>query len=365
MLLPAIRPVLLVVLLYRTLDTVRVFDTVFIQTNGANGTETLSLLAYDQLAGRLNLGLGSAVSTLLFLLAAAIAVGFVWVFRADLRELSRGGRPMRRGSAGTPARSRPRGRAAAGAVDRLAVAEVAGHDHRQAAWPVDPTLENYRSIAGSALFTRALLNSVGIGLITTVLAVALATPAAYALTRLRFRGKALVLPLTLAVAVFPPMALVGPLFDLWRALGLYDTWPGLIIPYLSFALPLAMWTLTAFFRGLPWEMEEAAQADGATPGQAFRRVLVPLARPGVLTAAILVFFFAWNDVVFAISLTSSDRSRTVPAALAFFPGRRAVRPAGRQHRRRGGRGHRAGAGGRRWSSSAGWSPGSPPAWLKP
>ena len=89
-LLPAIRPVLLVVLLYRTLDTVRVFDTVFIQTNGANGTQTVSLLAYDQLAGRLNLGLGSAVSMLLFLLAAVIAVGFVWVFRADLRELSRG-----------------------------------------------------------------------------------------------------------------------------------------------------------------------------------------------------------------------------------------------------------------------------------
>ena len=128
------------------------------------------------------------------------------------------------------------------------------------------------------------------------------------------------LPLTLAIAVFPPIAIVGPLFDLWRALGLYDTWPGLIIPYLSFAVPLATWTLTAFFRGLPWEMAEAAQADGATPAQAFRQVLVPLARPGVLTAAILVFFFAWNDVVFAISLTSSDRSRTVPAALAFFPG---------------------------------------------
>ena len=196
-------------------------------------------------------------------------------------------------------------------------------------WPADPTLENYRSIFSSALFTRALLNSVGIGLITTVLAVALATPAAYALTRLRFRGKALVLPLTLAVAVFPPMALVGPLFDVWRTVGLYDTWAGLVIPYLSFALPLAMWTLTAFFRALPWEMEEAAQADGATPGQAFRRVLVPLARPGMLTAAILVFFFAWNDVVFAISLTSSDRSRTVPAALAFFPGdERFAQPVG-------------------------------------
>ena len=187
-------------------------------------------------------------------------------------------------------------------------------------WPGDPTLENYRSIFGSALFTRALVNSVGIGLLSTVLAVALATPAAYALTRLSFRGKALVLPLTLAVAVFPPVAIVGPLFDLWRKLKLYDTWPGLVIPYLSFALPLAMWTLTAFFRRLPWELEQAAQADGATPLQAFRRVVVPLARPGVLTAAILVFFFAWNDFVLAISLTSSDRSRTVPAALAFFPG---------------------------------------------
>ena len=196
-------------------------------------------------------------------------------------------------------------------------------------WPADPTLDNYASIFGSALFTRALLNSVGIGLLSTVLAVALATPAAYALTRLEFRGKALVLPLTLAVAVFPPVATVGPLFDLWRALKLYDTWPGLIIPYQSFAVPLAMWTLTAFFRGLPWQLAEAAQADGATPWQAFRRVVVPLARPGVLTAAILVFFFAWNDVVFAISLTSSDRSRTVPAALAFFPGdERFAQPVG-------------------------------------
>jgi multiple sugar transport system permease protein len=187
-------------------------------------------------------------------------------------------------------------------------------------WPAEVTLDNYRGIFSSALFTRALVNSVGVGLLTTVCAVALATPAAYALTRLEFRGKALILPLTLAVAVFPPVAVVAPLFDLWRVLRLYDTWPGLVLPYLTFALPLAMWTLTAFFRGLPWELEQAAQADGATPWQAFRRVVVPLARPGVLTAAILVFFFCWNDVVFAVSLTASDRSRTVPAALASFPG---------------------------------------------
>ena len=187
-------------------------------------------------------------------------------------------------------------------------------------WPVDPTLANYRSVVGSALFTRALLNSVAVAALTTLLAVGVATLAAYALTRLSFRGKGVVLPLTLAVAVLPPVAVVGPLFEAWRRIGLFDTWLGLVIPYLSFALPLAMWTLTAYFRGVPWEMGSIAQADGATRWQAFRRVLVPLARPGVLTAAILVFLFSWNDFLLASSLTSSTRSVTVPAALAFFPG---------------------------------------------
>jgi multiple sugar transport system permease protein len=118
--------------------------------------------------------------------------------------------------------------------------------------------------------------------------------------------------------MFPPISTVGPLFDMWRALGLYDTYLGLIIPYLTFSLPLAIYTLVAFFREIPWDLEQAAQVDGATPFQAFTKVIVPLAAPGVFTAAILVFIFALNDFVFAISLTSSDASRTVPAALAFF-----------------------------------------------
>ena len=105
-----------------------------------------------------------------------------------------------------------------------------------------------------------------------------------------------------------------------RTLGLYDTYPGLIIPYLTFALPLAIYTLVAFFREIPWDLEQAAQVDGATQLQAFRKVIIPLAAPGVFTAAILVFIFCWNDFLFAISLTSSDASRTVPAALAFFTG---------------------------------------------
>lgn len=188
------------------------------------------------------------------------------------------------------------------------------------AWPVDPTLANYRDVLGEQLFTRALLNSVGVALLTTVLAVLVATAAAYALTGLTFRGKGLVLPLVLALAVLPPVSVVGPLFVAWRATGLYDTWPGLVVPYLSFALPLAMWTLVAYFRSVPWEMALVALADGASRWQAFRRVVLPLARPGVQTAAILVFLFCWNDFLLAASLTSSTRSTTVPAALAFFPG---------------------------------------------
>jgi len=170
------------------------------------------------------------------------------------------------------------------------------------------------------LFTSALRNSIFIALIATALSVVLATVAAYAIARLQFPGKKLILSVALAIAMFPAVSLVGPLFDIWRSIGLYDTWPGLIIPYMSFTLPLSIWTLSAFFREIPWEMEQAAQIDGATSWQAFRKVIVPLAAPGVFTTAILAFFFAWNDFVFAISLTSTDRARTVPAALAFFTG---------------------------------------------
>ncbi len=169
-------------------------------------------------------------------------------------------------------------------------------------------------------FIAPLINSILIALISTVIAIVLASFAAYAIARLTFPGKALILAAALAIAMFPAISTIGPLFDMWRALGLYDTYPGLIIPYLAFALPLAIYILVAFFREIPWDLEQAAAVDGATPFQAFTRVIVPLAAPGVFTAAILVFIFAWNDFLFAISLTSSDASRTVPAALAFFTG---------------------------------------------
>jgi multiple sugar transport system permease protein len=138
--------------------------------------------------------------------------------------------------------------------------------------------------------------------------------------RLRFPGKQVLVAVTLLIAMFPAISLVSPLFTLWRQLGLFDTWPGLIIPYLTFSLPLAIYTLSAFFREIPWELERAAQIDGATPLQAFLQVIAPLAAPGMVTTAILVFIFCWTDFVFAISLTSTSASQTVPAAIAFFSG---------------------------------------------
>ncbi|MBO9567841.1 MULTISPECIES: carbohydrate ABC transporter permease [Cellulomonas] len=189
--------------------------------------------------------------------------------------------------------------------------------------PSSVTWQNYQLIlTGSAsdLFLPALRNSVGICLIATAIAVVLASLCAYAVARLDFPGKAFVLGLSLAVSMFPVISIVTPLFNIWRSIGLYDTWAGLVIPYLSITLPLSIWTLTAFFREIPWEMEQAAQVDGATTAQAFRKVIVPLAGPGVATTAIIAFFLAWNDFVYGISLTSTEAARPVPAALAFFTG---------------------------------------------
>ena len=183
------------------------------------------------------------------------------------------------------------------------------------------TIQNYKDIIANPDFTKSLINSFGIAFISTALAVVFATFAAYAIARLEFSGKKLVLSMALAIAMFPVVSLVGPLFQVWRTIGLYDTWPGLIIPYMSFTLPLSIWTLSAFFREIPWEMEQAAQVDGAKSWQAFRKVIVPLAAPGVFTAAILTFFFAWNDFIFGISLTSTpENAMPVPASLAFFTG---------------------------------------------
>ena len=187
-------------------------------------------------------------------------------------------------------------------------------------WPRDASFDSYTAIFKNNDFIRALINSIGICLISTVIALVFGTMAAYAIARLDFPGKRLMIGVSLLIAMFPQIALVTPLFKIETTLNLFDTWPGLIIPYITFALPLAIYTLSAFFREIPWELEKAAKMDGATPYQAFRRVITPLAMPGVFTTAILVFIVCWNDFLFAVSLTSTSRARTVPAALSYFTG---------------------------------------------
>lgn len=186
--------------------------------------------------------------------------------------------------------------------------------------PAVASLEQYRAVLDDPRFSAALWNSIGVAAISTLAAVLIGMFAAYAIVRLEFPGRRLMLAAALAIAMFPPVSIIGPLFNMWRTLGLYDTWAGLVLPYMTFTLPLAIWTLSAFFREIPWDLDKAARVDGATPLQAFVRVIVPLAAPGVFTAAILVFLFAWNDFLFAIALTSTDNARTVPAAIAFFTG---------------------------------------------
>jgi len=187
-------------------------------------------------------------------------------------------------------------------------------------FPVDWTWSNYSGILTTSTFLRPLLNSIGIGLIATAIAVVLASMAAYAVARLQFPGKAVLIGVSLLISMFPAIALATPLFNIERILGLFNTWPGLIIPYVATGLPLGIYTLSAFFREIPWELEKAAKVDGATPFQAFVRVIAPLAAPGMVTTAILVFLFCWNEFLLAITLTATTAARTAPAALSFFTG---------------------------------------------
>ena len=186
--------------------------------------------------------------------------------------------------------------------------------------PKSWTWSNYTQILKTSQFIRPLINSIGIGLIATLIAVVFASMAAYAVARLAFPGKSVLIGMSLLIAMFPQIALVTPLFNIERSLGLFNTWPGLIIPYVAFGLPLGIYTLSAFFREIPWELEKAAKIDGATPFQAFTKVIAPLAAPGMVTTAILVFLFCWNEFLFAISFTSTTASRTAPASIAYFSG---------------------------------------------
>jgi len=186
--------------------------------------------------------------------------------------------------------------------------------------PPNPTLNNYESIFKDSNFTNGLRNSAIVALTTTFLSVVFGSFAAYTLARLKVPKKFWILALILSVSTFPGISIAAPLFKLWTDIGLYNTLIGLIIPNLAFALPLTIYILTSFFREIPKDLEEAALVDGATRFQAFYKVVVPLAAPGMATAAILTFIAAWNEFLFAITLTSSQAARTVPASIAFFTG---------------------------------------------
>lgn len=187
-------------------------------------------------------------------------------------------------------------------------------------FPSQPTVENYLVVFQNPEFLLALRNSVIIAVVTTTVALVFASFAAYALARLKMRRKAMILTLILSVTTFPAIAIAAPMFSIWREIGLYDTLLGLIIPKLTFALPLAIYTLTSFFKEIPRELEESAYMDGATPFTAFRKVILPLAVPGLATTAILVFISVWNEFLLAVTLTTSPEARPVPVAIAFFSG---------------------------------------------
>lgn len=189
-------------------------------------------------------------------------------------------------------------------------------------WPTHVTLENFRDALSTDKgndFLGAIVNSLLVGLATTLLAVLVGVFTAYALARIEFRGKGIVTGVVLAASMFPGIALVTPLFQLFGDLGWIGTYRALIIPNISFALPLTIYTLVSFFRQLPWELEEAALVDGATRGQAFRHVLLPLAAPALFTTAILAFIATWNEFMLARQL-STTATEPVTVAIARFSG---------------------------------------------
>jgi multiple sugar transport system permease protein len=188
------------------------------------------------------------------------------------------------------------------------------------ALPSHLTLENHAAALAGGGLARAVVNSLLVSGATAGLALALAAPAAFAIARLGERGGRALLAAALAVSMFPPIATAAPLYVALRAARLLDTLPGLVLPYASFSLPLALWLLTGTFRALPAELYRAARVDGCTPLGAFRRVLLPVAAPGVATAGLLVFVFAWNELLYAVTFLTSPARRTVPVALALFGG---------------------------------------------
>ncbi len=187
--------------------------------------------------------------------------------------------------------------------------------------PNPPSLENLKAgFSPGNGFARGLLNSLIVAGVTTIITLVIGITAAYALARLDFRGKGIALSLIIATSMFPGIAVVVPLLQLFTDITWINTYQSMIVPSMSFALPLAIWLLTAFFKQMPFELEEAAQIDGATPAQSFRKVILPLAAPGVFTTAILVFIAAWNEFIIAVSMVNKSEYKTANVIVSQFTG---------------------------------------------
>ena len=184
--------------------------------------------------------------------------------------------------------------------------------------PNTPTTAEYAQIFGDSAFQKALINSTIIASVTTVICLAFGSITAYAIARLRFHFKATVMTLILAISFFPAVAIIAPLFIQYTQLGLINTYASVIITDTVFALPLTIWLLVAFFRELPRDLEDAAKVDGATTMQAFRKVIVPLAAPGVFTTAILTFIYAWNEFLFANTFLFDQSTQPVTVVIPNF-----------------------------------------------
>lgn len=182
------------------------------------------------------------------------------------------------------------------------------------------SFESYVLVFTHRPFGSFLLNSFIIAFLTTAFAIAVASIASYAIARLKFKGKTIILGLVLAVSMFPQIATISPIYMFMKTMGLRDTYTGLIIPDTTFALPLAIWYLTSFFKQIPFDLEEAARIDGATPIQTFLKVILPLAAPGTFTTAILVFIASWNEYMYALTINTKDIRKTVPVAISMFQG---------------------------------------------
>ena len=187
-------------------------------------------------------------------------------------------------------------------------------------FPSPAVSENFGAVFEVNQFPRNIANSFAVASLTTLLTLALGAPAAYALARLKVKRRNLIMAIFLGIAIFPAIGMMGPLYIGMARLGLINRYPALVLPYTLLSLPLAVWILTHFFSTLPTSLEDAAMVDGCTPARAFFQIVLPLAAPGVFTSAVLIFIFAWNEFLFALILTSTPESRTVPVALALFAG---------------------------------------------